>query len=336
VIPLTALTHSPMPLRLPDAELVEIDPIELSTTNKVREAWDQLKSYGGLSTELEQDLKLARFQGLFGTKCGALPWTIKLQELLFLGLSRNLAPCELRLLGTKVVPEKTVPSKVRIEIRSLERLDSFCYRSPLRPKVIIQGQSLELAYNLKDDDHFTRRLEERTVYDPSGVYGKDQVFGFLYYYDYFDLITLPSSQPAIRLWNWCDPKIPLSEFWSEVLPDSAVDGPDLAGRCFYRSLDSDGTAFYLVGYCPVNEARIEKGQAVLNTLLLPGMGNTPEAYEFTKGMSTAERARFDKQVESLTIRNLTDTKDFSLLRDLNRHVPQVQMIRERVFRYGDR
>ena len=323
-----------MPLRLPDAEFVEIDPVDRSITAKVRDAWNQLKSHDGLSTELEQDLKRARYHGLFRTDCGALPWSIKLQELLFLELSRKLAPCELRLLGTKVVPECTVPSKVRIEIRSLERLDSFCYRSPLRPKVTIQGQSLELAYNLKDDDHFTRRLEERTVYDPSRIFGKDQVFGFLYYYDYFDLITLPSSQPAIRLWNWCDPKIRLSKFWSEVLTDTVDVASDLTGRSFYTS--QEGTAYYLVGYCPINEARIEKLQAVLSTLLLPGMGNTPEAYELTKGISTAERARFDKQVEYMTITNLTDTMDFSLLREFHMKIPQVKMIKEQVFRYGNR
>jgi hypothetical protein len=103
---------------------------------------------------------------------------------------------------------------------------------------------------------------------------------------------------------------------------------------FYCSYE--GTAHYLVGYCPIDERSMEKGVAVLNTLLLPGMDNTPEFQATQKGMITTERVAFQQRVLSMTMKNLTDTKDFSLLREFHRHVPQVRMLKERVFRYGER
>jgi ATP phosphoribosyltransferase regulatory subunit HisZ len=76
--------------------------------------------------------------------------------------------------------------------------------------------------------------------------------------------------------------------------------------------------------------------AVLNTLLLPGMDNTPEFHAMVKGREGRETVAFQRNVLSMTMKNLTDTNDFSLLREFHRHVPQVRMIKEKVFRYGDR
>jgi hypothetical protein len=38
----------------------------------------------------------------------------------------------------------------------------------------------------------------------------------------------------------------------------------------------------------------------------------------------------------MTMKNLTDTKDFSLLRELHRLVPQVRLIKEKVFMYDEK
>ena len=322
-----------MPLRLPDMKIVQIDPIEDSIQERIQLAYDRIRDLSGLPAEFEQGLKKARCDGLFRSKIGAGNFAINIQSMFYKQLLDLLPPTTLRHLGFRVVPLESVPSAIEIQVRSLEHVSPFRYRSPLRPTIEVDDRELSVVYNLKDDDHFTRRLEERTVYDPSDIFCKDQVFGFLYYCCYFDLVTLPNGQIAARLWNWCDPDIRLSSFWEEVLGDSCV-ALGIERMRFYES--DEGRAHYLVGYCPIHEGAIENGIALLNTLLLPGMDNTPEYHAMVKGRNSTERIAFQRSVLSMTMKNLSDTKDFSLLRDLHRHVPQVQMIRERVFRYGDR
>ena len=322
-----------MPLRLPDMKIVQIDPIEDSIQEKIQLAYDKVRDISGLPAEFEQALKRARYDGLFRTTITPFNLAINIQSMLYKQLLDLLPQTTLRHLGFQVVPLERVPSAIEIQVRSLEHVSPFRYRSPLRPTIKVDDRDLSVVYNLKDDDHFTRRLEERTVYDPSNPLCKDQLFGFLYYCCHFDLVGLPSGQLAARLWNWCDPDIPLSGFWGEVLGDSC----DVVGMQRMRFYCSDeGTAHYLVGYCPIDERSLENGMAVLKTLLLPGMDNTPEFHAMVKGCEPEETIAFQRSVLSMTMKNLTDTKDFSLLRELHRHVPQVQMIREPVFRYGDR
>jgi len=323
-----------MPLRLPDMEISPIDPIDRSIEEKIQLAYNKIRDVSDLPLEFEQALKKARYDGLFRTTIAPINLAIHIKNLLYKQLLELLPQTTLRHLGFQVAPLERVPSAIEIEVRSLEHVSAFRYRSPLRPTIKIDDRDLSVIYNLKDDDHFIRRLEERTVYDPSNPFCKDQVFGFLYFCCHFDLVRLPSGQLAARLWNWCDPKIALSVYWQEVLGDS-VEVTDRYGIKFYES--DEGRAHYLVGYCPIDERSIENGMAVFNTLLLPGMDNTPEFQAMQKGMSTTERIAFQQRVLTLmTMKNLTDTKDFSLLRELHRHVSQVRLIQEKVFSYDEK
>jgi hypothetical protein len=315
-------------------KIVKIDPIEDSIQEKIQLAYNKIRDVSDLPLEFEQALKKARYDGLFRTTIAPINLAIDIKNLLYKQLLELLPQTTLRHLGVQVAPLERVPSAIEIQVRSLEYVSPFKYRSPLRPTIKVDDKDLSVVYHLRDDDHFTRRLEERTVRDPSNPLCKDQVFGFLYYCCHFDLVSLPNGQLAARLWNWCDPDIPLSGFWNEVLGDSC-DVIGLEGMSFFCS--NEGLAYYLVGYCPIDEQSMEKGIAVLNTLLLPGMDNTPEFRATQRGMSTTERVAFQQRVlEMMTMKNLTDTKDFSLLREFHRHVPQVRMIKEKVFRYGDR
>jgi hypothetical protein len=314
-------------------KIVKIDPIEDSIQEKIQLAYNKIRDVSDLPLEFEQALKKARYDGLFRTTIAPINLAIDIKNLLYKQLLELLPQTTLRHLGVQVAPLERVPSAIEIQVRSLEYVSPFKYRSPLRPTIKVDDKDLSVVYHLRDDDHFTRRLEERTVRDPSNPLCKDQVFGFLYYYCHFDLVSLPNGQLAARLWNWCDPDIPLSVFWGEILKDSCV----VTGMDRMRFYCSDeGIAHYLVGYCPIDERSIEKGMAVLNTLLLPGMDNTPEFHAMVKGREGEETVAFQRNVLSMTMKNLTDTKDFSLLREFHRHVPQVRMIKEKVFRYGDR
>ncbi len=229
----------------------------------------------------------------------------------------------LRRIDVQVMAPPDTRSHVKIEIRVLESVKGFVACSPSKPKVMLSNGEFIVAFNLKDDDHFIRRLEERTVVFPDHYFSKGQVFACLYRWKRFDTITLPSGQSAIRLWNWCDPKIPIGSLWKELL-GAKTKIVDMMGIEFFES--DLGTAYYLVGYCPIDESKLSSGYAILNTLLLPGMENTPEAQAMQNGLNTIARVEFQRRAEQQTMANLNVRKDFSVVREYHRHVPQVRFL----------
>jgi hypothetical protein len=238
---------------------------------------------------------------------------------------------KLRWHDIQVVPLKVSRSEVRLDIWSLKWVRPFVACSPKEYLVDLNGERYKVAFNLRDDDHFIRRLEERTIVSPSNYNAKGQLFAFLYRWQWFDPIELPNGQWAARLWNWCDPKIPMAELWAELLGPTA-NIKSYAGIQFYEC--EHGRAHYLVGYCPIRESELSSGYAILSTLLLPGMDNTPEAACLKNGMSTVERCTFEKKASEQTMYNLCVGKDFSVVREYHAVVPQVRYIPEAVFDYG--
>ncbi|MEX1027057.1 MAG: hypothetical protein WD049_03480, partial [Candidatus Paceibacterota bacterium] len=121
------------------------------------------------------------------------------------------------------------------------------------------------------------------------------------------------------------------KLWHELLGQD-VRVNDTGGASFFES--NEGRAHYLVGYCPINERAFSKGHAILNTLLLPGMDNTPEAAAMLAGLETHERVAYQKQAERQSMRDLNTSKDFTVIRQYHQHVSQVRMIEQDVFDYS--
>jgi hypothetical protein len=316
---------------LPTYSIVEIDPAPERVVVAIQDAWKRIAQAPELRGEKLEDLATAKKHGFYQSKYGPFNWVTWLGTFLFRDLVREIAPAVLRRIDVQVAETASPHSHVKIEIRVLESVKGFIACSPSRPKVTLANEEFVVAFNLRDDDHFIRRLEERTVVEPDHYLSKGQVFACLYRWKLFDPITLPSGQPALRLWNWCDPRVPVGSLWNELLGPH-IRTSEILGIQF---VESDlGTAYYLVGYCPIDESKLSSGYAVLNTLLLPGMDNTPEARAMQKGLDTKERINFEKQAEQQTMKNLNLQKDFSVVREYHRHVPQVRFFSDPVFDYG--
>ena len=315
---------------LPTFSIVEVDPAPERIVGAIQDAWKRIARVPELRGEKLEDLATVKKHGFYGSKYGPFNWVTWLGTFLFRELVRDISPAILRRVDVQVVAAPDPRSHVKIEIRVLESVKGFIACSPFKPKVTLPNGEYVAAFNLRDDDHFIRRLEERTVVYPEHYLSKGQVFACLYRWKLFDPIILPSRQTALRLWNWCDPKIPVGSLWKEFL-GSEIRISDTLGIQFFES--DLGTAYYLVGYCPIDESKLSSGYAVLNTLLLPGMDNTPEARAMQKGLDTKERINFEKQAEQQTMKNLNLKKDFSVVREYHKHVPQVRFFSDPVFDY---
>ncbi len=315
---------------LPTYSIVELDPAPDRVVGAIKDAWIRIAQAPELRGEKLEDLKTAKKQGLYRSKYGPFNWVTWLGTFLFRELVRDISPVVLRRVDVEVIATDDLRSHVEIRIRALESVKGFIACSPSKPKVTLPNGEFVVAFNLRDDDHFIRRLEERTVVYPEHYLSKGQVFACLYRWKLFDPIILPSGQPALRLWNWCDPKVPVGSLWKEFL-GSEIKISDTLGIQFFQS--ELGLAYYLVGYCPIDESKLSSGYAVLDTLLLPGMDNTPEARAMQKGLDTKERINFEKQAEQQTMKNLNLQKDFSIVREYHKHVPQVRFFSDTVFDY---
>lgn len=96
----------------------------------------------------------------------------------------------------------------------------------------------------------------------------------------------------------------------------------------------NGIAHYLVGYAPIDERELSNGTAVLKTLLLPGMENTPEEWTLFRGRSSIDRDKIGKLIGNATLRSLSESEDLSILFQLHSICPQVKLIPDIVFLYG--
>lgn len=305
-----------------------LDPAGEEIVQSVTAAWLRAAQSKELQGEKFEDLKVAKVHGFTRCKFGPLNWSVFLGELLYRELLQELEPVIQRRHDVEVFAASDGRSHVELNIRSLERVKPFIVCSPLRPRIRIGTEEYVVAFNFREDDHFARRLEERTVVAPDSYICKGQVFACLYKWIFFEPIHLPKGQLGTRLWNWCDPRTPLGVLWKELLGDEAYI-TDYHGLQFYES--EGGRAYYLVGYCPIDERNLSSGYAILNTLLLPGMDNTPEAAALQCGMTTKERYDFSKRAEKQSMRELSLAQDFSAIRDFHKLVPQVRIIAEPVF-----
>lgn len=315
----------------PTFEVICIDQVSDRVIEAVNSAWKRAALSKELQGEMLVDLQKANKFGFLQSRYRPIGWSMIFGRLIYSELQKILEPVILRRIDVEVHAPVQNFNPVLLKVRELDFVEPFVACSPKQPKIRIGDEEFVVAFNLRDDDHFVRRLEERTVVDSSAYICKGQVFACLYNWQHFEVFELPNGQLATRLWNWCDPRTPLGPLWKELLGDE-VELTDYGPLQFFDS--KLGRAYYLVGYCPISEKYFSRGFAVLNTLLIPGMGNTPEASVIQRGMSTTERYAFDKQAARQSMRELSIQKEFSFVRQCHRHVPQVKIISEDVFSYG--
>ncbi len=317
---------------IPTHEIVEIDDAPVAVRDAISKAIARVAVADELSGRKLEDLHLAYKVGFFNSEFGPLNWSMWLGELLHRELRETLPLSLVRRFDVHVSATNAPTSHLRLEFRCLKPLRDFCVCAPSEPTIELPSGTFRVAYSLRNDDHFIKRLEERTAVAPESYCGKAMVFACLYRWQYFDPIVLHNGQHAARLWNWCDPAIACGALWKALLP---VDFPvvtDIAGSKFFES--DEGRAHYLVGYCPISEASVGRGYITLNTLLLPGMDDTPEERILKRGLKTEVRCRFEKTAARQTARELNSTMDFSVIRQYHEHVPQVKLIKESVFDYS--
>lgn len=179
-----------------------------------------------------------------------------------------------------------------------------------------------------------QRIGERTVLDPDDYACRGQTFAIPNRCKFFEVIKLPNDEAAAKIWNWCDPSAFLGNFHAELLGPAAT-ARQKAGWPYFEI--GGELCYYLVGYCPIRFFDDLPGFAVLDSLWIPGMDNTPEFAAFVrdKKPDTVSRMNFSKRVSRTKYADLYEHRDFDLIREIHAYVPQVKVITEHVFDYWD-
>lgn len=220
------------------------------------------------------------------------------------------------------------PKCLTVIFRALDAPTSRVFCSPKRYTVEFDGRPLIVAYS----DHAIERIGERTVIAPGSYIDRGKTFAFPYRHQYFELVFLPNREPALKIWDYCNPDTFLGSIHAELL------GPDIAtGKVEGFPYFSIGgkLCYYLVGYCPATARADLPEYLVLKTLLLPGMENTPEFDRFVRSrrLDTKARMEFCKRVGRASFAGLQKSRDFDLIRLLHEFAPQVKAIGDEVFDY---
>lgn len=281
-----------------------------------------------------RELEKAKRFGFHKTKDGALTWSVKIGEAVFQELSKRLSNSLMRRIDVEVICQPLRPGCMDVNIRSLKQIKKNILCSPKLPKVSLDTESPIVSFLFHDDDHFIRRIEERTVVHADNYLTKGQLFSYLYRWKHFDLVQLPSGQKALKLWNWCDPSLFLGELWMELLGPSAeaIIHPGAKVPFIVRG---EQIAHYLVGYCPFDNDDIQDGFVVLKTLLLPGMDNTPEVQPLMNSLPNYQARRdVHAKISEQTMKTLFETRDYGLFRRLHNFVPQVKFLDQSVFSFS--
>ncbi len=321
-------------LALPNYTIENNDGASQRVIDAIQDAMGMLTKAPEFSAKHICDLETAKALGFYKTERGPYWWSMNLGYILHRILAEMLDVATRRRINVDLHCGLDRPGTIRVEIQQLRQVKRNIFCSPKLPTIKLPSGENIVAYYFFDDDHFVRRLEERTVAAPDHYLSKGQVFACLYRWQYFDPVRLPNGQYAARLWNWCDPKLDIGELWMELA------GPDKEVATIWQNgvqfvVRNGVRAHYLVGYCPIDERDISNGYVVLKTLLLPGMDNTPEFAKMqTHAKDTVARCNLQKEAAKLTMKHLYEHRNYDLIREFHRFSPQVKFIDEEVFDYG--
>jgi hypothetical protein len=206
---------------------------------------------------------------------------------------------------------------ILVRVRSLCREktpDGSVYYSPHRPTLETDRGPKIVAFST----HALMRTCERTVIDWDTHAGNCDAVGFIIMCDYFERCDLAGADYAFTFFNECRKIDATFGDYAQAI----LDSPDDKQMYYYR-----------VGYCP---AVMEGDFLVAKTLLLPGMKNTPEYDRVLRrqAQSHDEMLALRKRVNGLTLKNLVETHDFSLLRQFHQAgIPQVVSFSHDILRF---
>lgn len=282
-----------------------------------------------LNKQLRSDLNAVRC-GTYRQAPNQTDLSIRLGSLIYQHLEVNFQAIHRMAYDIEFDVGRRNLKRVTVIFRALDSPASRLFCSPKRFSVELDCRSLVIAFH----SHALERIGERTVVDPVSYADRGKTFAFPYRYKHFEFVNLANGQPAIKVWDFCNPSTFLGTIHTELLGPSVTSGK-VAGFPFL-ALGGE-VCYYLVGYCPVEEWPSLPGYLILKTLLLPGMENTPEFERYVRDRrpDTKARADFGKRVRRATYAGLEKDRDFDLIRLLNELVPQVKTFNNVVFDYPE-
>ena len=212
-----------------------------------------------------------------------------------------------------------VPQAKHLSIRfqflpHVKSLHGTIYFSPLEPTVRINDEDFKVGFTRHALERACQRL---ALNQPITYCDFRRVAIHFKTCEYFEVISLPDEQQALRLLGLC----------SDDLMDIYLR--DVAG--LDESTISSGKCFFVLGYCPL---QIVRDYAVATTFLCPGYRGTPEhALVNATTMSANERRTLHAMASSATLADVISGHQTEALRWYHRNgVPQVITLERNIYR----
>lgn len=296
-------------------------------TIEINDAIKGLIDSDEIPPKLRRDLELMKTGELDLNVNRALDMGTEFGQILYENIQESNQPLDVLTCRFEVLIGLHNHGTITVRVHALNEIAPRLFCSPKQHQVEIDGKPRIVAYKYNT----LEQIGNRVVHDPNDYTSRAMSLGIPFHTQYFELAELSNGQPCIKLWNTCDPLNFLGPVHGELL-GSKTRFTFISGVSHF-TID-DAICYYLLGYCPFHID--ESGEyVVLDSLLIPGMGMTPEWAAFKKKYNpdTGELAQFSKQVTAHSYSGLVQYIDLEFICKLHEFVPQVRVIKEPVFDY---
>ena len=207
---------------------------------------------------------------------------------------------------------------VIVVFRSLEKVKSeggTAYYSRHKHTLKVGEKDLIVSWS----DHAIKRVCQRMNECWQSYSGLGDVFSYFEQCVHYEKVTLDGDQLAFTFYAPCNSNYTRMDYVKNVL------GTDQGHENHYENY------YTRVGYCP---AVIEGDFIKAITLLIPGFKKTPENELIAKAkISRDEKRDLFNKVDQMTLANLSETKDFSVLKWFHDNgIPQVIYTEDKIFK----
>lgn len=237
-------------------------------------------------------------------------------------IEERFDPLESRRLDVHVFFGTREKGKAILDIRTIDRLKTDLYASPIRKKFFYKDNSYRLTFN----KHAVDRLFERFAVLAGDPLDCARAFDVLYWMKNIYVTPGKKGEPMATIWCPLEPFTRVAEFYRDLIGAQAKFTLGTSEKRYPHFSLGGRELLFRAGYFWLEQGAWESEPILrATTFVLPGMDNTPE-HEFFIAIEkpdTVTHEKFRSWIDDQTVRALEQSGDFSFLQKVNEVIPQV-------------
>jgi hypothetical protein len=239
-------------------------------------------------------------------------------------IEERFDPLESRRLDVHVFFGTREKGKAILDIRTIDRLKTGLYASPIRKNFFYKNKSYRLTFN----KHAVDRLFERFAVLNGDPLDCARAFDVLYWMKNIYIESDHKDQPMATIWCPLEPFTRVADFYRDLIGVETKFSPGTPEKRYPHFSLGGRELLFRAGYFCLEEGTWE-GESILkaSTFKLPGMDDTPE-HEYFKAINkpdTVTHEKFRSWIDDQNIPTLEQSGDFGFVREVNLAIPQVSV-----------